>query len=92
MRFPTMAALRSIEIFSSGCPLCEESIAQIRAAACPSCKVNVLDIRETTVADYASRLGVRSVPAVAIDGVLASCCSSGGPDLSSLQAAGLGQV
>ena len=87
-----MAALRSIEIFSSGCPLCEDSVEQIRAAACPSCEVSVLDIHLTSIADHARRLGIRSVPAVAIDGALASCCSTGGPDFITLQAAGLGRV
>jgi glutaredoxin len=35
-------------------------------------------------------LGIRSVPAVVIDGKLADCCSGGGVDEQALRAAGLG--
>ncbi len=37
-------------------------------------------------------MGVRSVPAVAIDGTLATCCAGRGPDEQSLRAAGLGNA
>jgi hypothetical protein len=43
------------------------------------------------VAQRAKTLGVRSVPAVAIDGRLADCCAGRGIDEASLRAAGLGQ-
>ena len=43
------------------------------------------------VADRAKKLGVRSVPAVVIDGNLADCCAGRGPDEATLKAAGLGQ-
>ena len=39
----------------------------------------------------ARELGVRSLPAVAIDNKLASCCAGRGPDLAVLKAAGLGR-
>ena len=87
-----MEAKRKIEIFSAGCPTCEESIQQIQAAACPSCEIEVLDMRESAIATRAQRLGIRSLPAVVIDGILAGCCSSRGPDIATLQAAGLGQA
>ncbi len=86
-----MTAKRKIEIFSAGCAVCDETIARIRALACPSCEVVVLDMKEAEVANRARDLGVGSVPAVAIDGKLADCCSRGGPDEAVLQAAGLGQ-
>ena len=46
---------------------------------------------ESAIAARAQRLGIRSLPAVVIDGTLASCCSGRGPDIATLQAAGLGQ-
>ncbi len=85
-----MAAIRKIEIFSAGCPICTHTIRQIEALACPSCEVEVLDLREHEVSERATRLGIRSIPAVLIDGVLADCCSGRGVDLGVLQAAGLG--
>ena len=82
---------RLIEVFSAGCAVCEETIAQVQELACPSCDVRVLDMQDVEVAKRAGDLGVRSVPAVAIDGKLADCCAGRGPDVASLRAAGLGQ-
>ncbi len=48
-------------------------------------------MREVAVAQRAKALGVRSVPAVAINGQLAGCCAGRGVDEVSLRAAGLGQ-
>jgi hypothetical protein len=50
----------------------------------------VLDMHDTAVAAKARAYGVRSVPAVAIDGTLASCCCGREPDEASLRAAGIG--
>ena len=82
---------RLIEVFSAGCAVCEETIAQVQELACPSCDVRVLDMQDVEVAKRAGDLGVRSVTAVAIDGKLADCCAGRGPDVASLCAAGLGQ-
>ena len=86
-----MNAKRKIEVFSAGCPVCEETIALINRLACSSCEISVLDMHDRAVAARAKRLGIRSVPAVAINGVLADCCAGRGPDESTLRAAGLGQ-
>jgi len=81
---------RSIEIFTVGCPACEDAVRLVNEAACPSCEVSVLDMRDPAVAARARDLGVRSVPAVAIDGRLADCCNDRCPSLDTLRAAGLG--
>lgn len=86
-----MTETRTIEIFSAGCPCCAEAIGRIRAAACSCCEIKVLDMADTGVAQRARELGVGSVPAVAINGKLADCCTSRGPDLEILKAAGLGR-
>jgi glutaredoxin 3 len=86
-----MNAKRTIEIFSAGCPACEEAIQLINRVACPSCGVTVLDIKNPHVASRAKRLGIRSVPAVIINGTVADCCAGRGPDEQTLRAAGLGQ-
>ncbi|MBA3599444.1 MAG: thioredoxin family protein [Methylibium sp.] len=87
-----MAAKRKVEVFSAGCSACEEAITLIKSIACPSCEVNVLDMRDMDVVKRAKALGVRSVPAVAIDGTLASCCAGRGVDEASLRLAGLGRA
>lgn len=86
-----MSDKRKIEIFSAGCPVCESFVAQVREEACPSCDIAVLDMKSPEVAERAKQLGVGSLPSVAIDGVLASCCTSGGPDMAVLKEAGLGR-
>lgn len=86
-----MTTKRQIEVFSANCALCEETVSMVQALACPSCKITVLDMREDAVLDRARDLGVTSVPAVAINGKLAECCSDRGPDEAVLRATGLGQ-
>ena len=86
-----MNAKRQIEIYSAGCPACEETIQQVNRAACPSCEVSILDMHDPQVASRAKSLGIRSVPAVVIDGRLADCCTGRGPDEQTLRVLGLGQ-
>ena len=86
-----MNVKRTIEIFSAGCPACQETIDLVNRVACPSCEVSVLDMNDDAVARRARALGVRSVPAVAIDGTLAECCAGRGPVEAVLRAAGLGR-
>jgi len=87
-----MAAKRKIEVFSAGCPTCEETIQLVRRIACPSCDVTVLNMNEQATASRAKSLGIRSVPAVVINGKLASCCASRGADEAVLRSAGVGQL
>ncbi len=86
-----MNTKRKIEVFSAGCPVCTETVEMINHIACPSCEVSVFDMNKPAVAERARSLGIRSVPAVVIDGKLANCCSGRGPDEATLRAAGLGK-
>ncbi|MCH8137840.1 MAG: hypothetical protein IH926_02615, partial [Proteobacteria bacterium] len=63
----------------------------INAIACPSCEVTTLEMNAPGVAERADALGIRSLPAVVIDGKLADCCTDQGVDEDVLSAAGLGQ-
>lgn len=83
---------RKIEIFSAGCGVCEDTISLVKSLACPSCDVTVLDMRDEVTAKRAKTLGIKSVPAIVIDGKLASCCEGKGPDIEVLKAAGLGKA
>jgi glutaredoxin len=87
-----MASKRKIEVFSAGCTACEETVQLVNRIACPSCEVSVLDMKDAAIARRAKSLGVRSVPAVVIDGKLADCCAGRGPQESTLRAAGVGQA
>ena len=86
-----MEHTRTIEIFSAGCSACEEIVAQVREAACPSCTIAVRPMSDPEVARRAKEFGIRSLPAVVIDGALADCCGGCGVDIDALRSAGLGK-
>lgn len=85
-----MSVKRKVEVFSAGCPICEETVELVKTLACASCEVDVLNMEDAEVMKRAKALGIKSAPAVAIDGILADCCSGRGVDERSLRAAGLG--
>ena len=87
-----MAEKRKIEIFSAGCAACHETIEAVKREACSSCEIIVHDMKDMQVVRRAKDLGIRSVPAVAIDGKLASCCAGRGVDIEVLKSAGLGKA
>lgn len=87
-----MSSKRVVEVFSAGCPACDSGVELVRSLACPSCDVRVVSMSDPEVAERAASLGIRSLPAVVIDGVLAGCCSSRGLDETTLRSAGLGQA
>ena len=87
-----MAEKRKIEVFSAGCAVCNEVIEAVKREACPSCEVIELNMMDARVVARAKALGIRSVPAVVIDGKLASCCAGRGVDIEVLKAAGLGRA
>lgn len=66
-------------------------IEQVREAACKSCDIVIRDMMQPEVQRSASELGIHTVPAVVIDGQLASCCSGRSVDMEVLRLAGLGQ-
>jgi len=84
-------ASRKVEILSAGCFVCIETVELVERISCPSCEVSVLNMNDQNVAQRARSLGIRSVPAVVVDGKLASCCAGRGPNESELRAAGIGQ-
>ena len=87
-----MADNRKIEVFSAGCALCHDVIDAVRREAGSSDEIIVRDMTDSRVVERATELGIRSVPAVVIDGKLASCCTERGVDIQVLRAAGLGKA
>lgn len=84
--------MRTVEIFTAGCPCCDDMMIAVKAAACSNCNVVVRDMKDAAAAADAKRHGIKRVPAVVIDGKLAECCASGGPDIDVLRRLGLGRV
>ena len=70
----------------------QETIDLVNEIACPSCEVTVLDMNQPEVAERAKQLGVKTVPAVVVDGTLSSCCAGNGPTEEALREAGIGEA
>ena len=87
-----MANKRKVEVFSAGCGVCEETVSMVKRIACDSCDVSVLDMKDERVTERVRQLGIRVVPAVVVDGVLAACCEGSGPGEDALRAAGVGRA
>jgi glutaredoxin 3 len=85
-----MSSKRKIEIFSAGCGACDETVAILKRVACSSCDVEILDMHDSAVAAKAKSYGIHTVPAVVIDGRLATCRAGLGPNEASPRAAGIG--
>lgn len=85
---------RHVEVFTAGCPLCDEVVGLVTSQACQSCEVQVYDLREGCITnecrDKAARYGVTAVPAVAVDGTLLVCCRKSPIDAAMLKATGIG--
>ncbi len=81
---------RKIEIFSAGCPACDEAVTLVKSIACPSCEVVVLNMNDSDVTTKAKQYGITRVPSIVVNGKLADCCTGGSISLATLQAAGVG--
>ncbi len=81
---------RKIEVFSAGCSCCTDAVELVNRIAGDSGDVQVLDMHQEDVAAKAKDYGVRSVPAIAVDGKLADCCTGRGVDEATLKASGIG--
>lgn len=87
---------RLVEVFTAGCPLCDETVKLVRDLACSNCEVRVYDLHEGCATNFcrekAEQYGIHRVPAVVVNGKLAECCQNQQPvSRESLVAAGLGQ-
>ncbi len=86
-----MDAKRKVEVFSAGCGVCEEATEIIKRVTGSTCEVVVHNMKDVDTAKRAKALGIRSVPAIVIDGELAACCAGRGVDEAILRAAALGR-
>jgi glutaredoxin len=84
-------AKRTVEVFTAGCPLCDEAVEAVRGLVCESCDLQIQDMRTRPAQAKAREYGVKRVPAVVVNGQLAECCQQGAVDLRTLQGLGVGQ-
>jgi uncharacterized protein with ATP-grasp and redox domains len=89
-------AKRNVEVFTAGCPVCDDAVELVNSIACPTCEVTVYDLNkgcETNVCrEKAREYGIKRLPAVVVDGKLAECCNFGEVSEEVLKAAGVGSV
>jgi hypothetical protein len=87
---------RRVEVFTAGCPICEETVDLVESLACSNCEVRIYDVREGCTTnecrDKARRYGITAVPAIVVDGVLLDCCRHAPITASVLYAAGVGRA
>jgi hypothetical protein len=62
---------RRIEVFTAGCPLCDETLTLVQQAVA-DCGCEVVERRcsGTECCDEAKRYGVRAMPTVVVDGAI----------------------
>lgn len=65
-----MMEKRKVEIFSAGCPVCEQTVNLIGDIVCASCEITVLDMHDPEVSNRARQLNIQSIPVVVLDGSL----------------------
>jgi glutaredoxin len=83
----TTAAKKKVEIFIAGCPFCERTINLVMRLVNSSHEVVISDVHRPEVASKAEQYGIRTVPAVVIDGKLTACCAGRGCDEHVLRSA-----
>ena len=88
-------AKRKVEVFTSGCPICEPVVELVNKEACPSCEVIIYDLNKGSDANIgrqkAKEYGVTRVPSVVVDAKLLECCKTGIVSKQVLRDAGIGQ-
>jgi hypothetical protein len=73
-------ARHRIEVFTAGCPVCEEALRMLREIASPE-EITMRDMRGDKHAQKRAReLGIHRVPTAVVNGNVAQCCASGAID------------
>ena len=84
---------RKVEVFTAGCPLCDETVKMVQDLACESCEVSIYNLQSKTP-EYLAKAkfyGVNSVPTVVVNGKVLDCCKRGTISREDPETAGIGQ-
>ncbi|RTL47999.1 MAG: glutaredoxin [Sphingobacteriales bacterium] len=87
---------RKIELFTAGCTVCEPVVEMVKAMACSSCEVIIYNVAESCDSkeclNKLENFDINTVPAIAVNGKLLSCCQHKGISVEELRSAGIGNV
>lgn len=87
---------RTVEVFTAGCPVCEDAVGLVKGLLCEDCELTVYNLSEgcetDECMDKVKQYGINRVPAVVVDGKLAECCKVGPVTAEALKAAGVGRA
>ena len=87
---------RIVEVFTSGCLVCEPIVKMVNELACESCDVqiyNLVELCEDEVCiNKVKSYGVQRIPAIAVNGQLLDCCRDLSITKEALIQAGVGQA
>jgi len=86
---------RTVEVFTSGCPICESTVDLVKSLACPSCEVIIYDLTKDPnkeVQHKATLYGIKRIPAVVVAGKLLECCEMSSVSEDILVQAGVGSA
>ena len=85
---------RKVEVFTAGCPVCEDAVKLVEELACKDCEIIVYNLNELCESDEClekiKTYNITRVPAVTVDGRLADCCKVGPVTSEGLKAARVG--
>ena len=74
-----------IDIYSAGCSICNDTIDLVNSIADSGCEITIHDTQQKDVANELKKHNIKTVPAVAINGKFADCCTSQGVDAGVLR-------
>ena len=86
---------RKVEVFTSGCPICQPTVDLVKRLACPSCEILIYDLAKDNkkeIQDKAMAYGIERIPAIAVNGKLLECCEMSSVSENILQPAGVGSA
>ncbi len=90
------SATRRVEVFTAGCPVCDDTVRLVQSLACRSCEVNIYDLREGCATnecrEKARHYGITAVPAIAVNGVLLESSRRAPITADHLREAGIGRL
>jgi len=66
--------MRSVEIFTAGCPVCEPTIQLVKETACDDCDITIHDLSKDPIDKQATdkliTYGINRIPSIVVDGKL----------------------